>query len=172
MKWLVALLSLLILANAHAEVGDPQLSTDHPWYPGELAISTFERLAATQAAVYQRETGREVTTDEDKALASWYWRNLHYAHCQEGVGDYFTENSLLDFQVQVFLLRETDIPLVSDIIMPLFDPVSQMASVNLKGTLKKPEWRFAISPFNLFESKPDKIEEEPKEALKDFEFRR
>ena len=90
----------------------------------------------------------------------------------EGVGDYFTENSLLDFQVQVFLLRETEIPLVSDIIMPLFDPVSQMASVNLMGTLKKPEWRFAISPFNLFESKPDKIKEEPKEALKDFEFRK
>lgn len=90
----------------------------------------------------------------------------------EGVGDYNTSNSLLDFQVQMYLLRETDIPLVSDIIMPLFDPVSQMASVNLKGTLKNPEWRFAISPLNLFDSKPEEIEEEPKEKLPDFEFRK
>jgi hypothetical protein len=72
----------------------------------------------------------------------------------------------------MYLLRETDIPLVSDIIMPLFDPVSHMASVNLKGTLKKPEWRFAISPLNLFDSKPEAIEEEPKEELQDFEFRK
>ena len=75
--------------NVRAEVGDPQIKTDHPWYPGELAISSFDRLAATQAAVYRRETGRQVESDEDKALASWYWRNLHYAHCQEGAGDYF-----------------------------------------------------------------------------------
>ena len=90
----------------------------------------------------------------------------------EGVGDYHTKDSLLDFQVQMYLLREADIPLVSDIIMPLFDPVSQMASVNLKGTLKKPEWRFAISPLNLFDSKPEEIKEEPKEELQDFEFRK
>lgn len=90
----------------------------------------------------------------------------------EGVGDYHTSSSLLDFQVQMYLLRETDIPLVSDIIMPLFDPVSHMASVNLKGTLKKPEWRFAISPLNLFDSKPEEIKEEPKEELQDFEFRK
>ena len=89
MNWLAPLTSLLLAVTACAEVGDPQLKTDHPWYPGELAISTFERLSATQAEVYRRETGREVSTDEDKALASWYWRNLHYAHCQEGVGDYF-----------------------------------------------------------------------------------
>ena len=90
----------------------------------------------------------------------------------EGIGDYFTSDNLLDFQVQIYLLRETDIPLVSDLIMPLFDPVSQMGSVNLKGSLKKPEWRFAISPLNLFDSKPEKPEEEPKEALREFEFRK
>lgn len=89
----------------------------------------------------------------------------------EGVGDYFTSNNALDFQVQVYLLRETDIPLVSSIIMPLFDPVSQMAGVRLKGSLQKPEWRFAISPLNLFDSKPEDVEEAPKEELKDFEFR-
>jgi hypothetical protein len=28
-----------------------------------------------------------VDSDEDKALASWYWRNLHYAHGEEGKGN-------------------------------------------------------------------------------------
>ena len=72
-----------------AGVGDPQIMTEHPWYPGELAISTFDRLAATQAKVYKQVTGRGVETDEDKALAAWFWRNTHYAHGEEGKGDYF-----------------------------------------------------------------------------------
>ncbi len=73
-----------------AAVGDPQLKTDHPFYPGELSCSTFERLFATQAEVYKRATGRDVTTDEDKALASWYWRNTHYYHGEEGQRDCFS----------------------------------------------------------------------------------
>ena len=76
-------------AAARASVGDPQVKTDHPWYPGELSCSTFERLFKTQAEVYRRVTGRSVGTDEDKALASWYWRNLHYAHGEEGGPDCF-----------------------------------------------------------------------------------
>ena len=72
-----------------AAVGDPQVKTDHPWYPGELACSTWERLFATQAEAYRRATGRSVDSDEDKALASWYWRNLHYAHGEEGASDCF-----------------------------------------------------------------------------------
>lgn len=76
-------------ADAPAAVGDPQVRTSHPWYPGELAYSTFERLAATQAALYHRVTGRTADTDEDKALAAWLWRNTHYAHGEEGCGDYF-----------------------------------------------------------------------------------
>ncbi len=67
-----------------AGVGDPQLGTDHPWYPGELAMSSFERLFATQAAQYERATGRPVRTEQDKALAAWYFRNTHYAHGEEG----------------------------------------------------------------------------------------
>lgn len=69
---------------AHAGVGDPQVATDEPWYPGELSCSTFERLFATQAALYKRVTGRDVKTDEDKVLASWLWRNTHYYHAEEG----------------------------------------------------------------------------------------
>jgi hypothetical protein len=74
---------------ASASTPDPQVKTNHPWYPGELACSTFDRLFKTQAALYQRVTGRSVESDEDKALASWYWRNLHYWHGEEGRCDLF-----------------------------------------------------------------------------------
>lgn len=74
---------------AVAAVGDVQVKTDHPWYPGELSCSTFDRLFATQAELYRRVTGRSVDSDEDKALASWYWRNLHFAHGEDGGVDCF-----------------------------------------------------------------------------------
>src|SRR3954447_901530 len=60
-----------LAGRAAAGVGDPQVKTDHAWYPGELACSTFERLAATQAEVYRGVTGVRPRTDEEKALASW-----------------------------------------------------------------------------------------------------
>jgi len=82
-----ALVVLWASAMCLASSGDPQVKTDHPWYPGELSCSTFERLFKTQAEVYTRATGRTVETDEDKALAAWYWRNLHYAHAEEGTCD-------------------------------------------------------------------------------------
>lgn len=69
------------------EVGDAQLGTDHPWYPGELAMSSFERLFETQAAQYERATGRRPETAQDKALAAWLFRNTHYAHGEEGKED-------------------------------------------------------------------------------------
>ncbi|QEF98664.1 hypothetical protein Mal15_27190 [Stieleria maiorica] len=75
------------IGQAFAETGDPQIRTDHPWYPGELAISTFDRLFQTQAEVYRRVTGRPVETDEDQALASWLWRNTHYWHAEAGRRD-------------------------------------------------------------------------------------
>lgn len=77
-------LTFLLPAPAGAGVGDPQVCTDHPWYPGELACSTFPRLAATQADLYQRVTGDRPATDEQKALAAWLWRNTHYWHGDEG----------------------------------------------------------------------------------------
>ncbi len=85
-----ALLLALIVPSVRAEVGDPQLKTDDAWYPGELSCSTFDRLFATEAALYQRATGKPVVTDEDKALAAWYWRNTHYWHGEEGQRDCFT----------------------------------------------------------------------------------
>src|SRR5436309_1672154 len=74
----------LFALSATADVGDPQVRTDHPWYPGELACSTFERLFATQAELYERVVGVKPTTDEQKALAAWLWRNTHYCHGEEG----------------------------------------------------------------------------------------
>jgi hypothetical protein len=74
-------------ANVFAGVGDPQVRTDHPWYPGELACSNFERLFATQAEVYRRVVGVEPKTDQEKSLASWLWRNTHFWHGEEGAQD-------------------------------------------------------------------------------------
>src|SRR5688500_3561423 len=85
------ILILLVPVLGRAAVGDPQVKTDHPWYPGELACSTFERLFETQAELYERVTGGKVQSDEDKALASWYWRNLHYWHGEDGKGDCFDQ---------------------------------------------------------------------------------
>jgi len=35
----LALLAGCLAARGHAAVGDPQLRTEHPWYPGELAVA-------------------------------------------------------------------------------------------------------------------------------------
>lgn len=84
----LALTLLLTLSTStRADVNDPQIRTDHPWYPGELAMSTFDRLQATQAECYRRVTGIDPKTDEDKALASWFWRNGHYFHNEDAFQD-------------------------------------------------------------------------------------
>lgn len=87
--WLAPLflLAFALAQDARGAVGDPQIATDDLWYPGELSCSTFERLFATQAAAYTRVTGRDCTSDEDKALAAWLWRNTHYFHAEEGATD-------------------------------------------------------------------------------------
>lgn len=87
-------LTLIIAATlasvpARGDVGDPQVRTDHPWYPGELASSTFDRLFATQAENYRRVVGVAPTNDEQKALASWFWRNAHYYHAEDGRQDIY-----------------------------------------------------------------------------------
>jgi len=86
---LIAPLLLALACAAAADVGDPQVKTDHPWYPGELAFSSFDRLFATEAELYKRVTGREVKTDEDKALAALLFRLTHYWHGEEGTQDYW-----------------------------------------------------------------------------------
>ncbi|NNE91769.1 MAG: hypothetical protein HKN23_08990 [Verrucomicrobiales bacterium] len=49
MKSLRFLFPLFASVSVLAGSGNFQLKTDHPWYPGELAMSTFDRLAETQA---------------------------------------------------------------------------------------------------------------------------
>jgi len=94
--------ALIVPAAALAGVGDPQLKTNHPWYPGELAISTFDRLFETQAALYEKVTGERPVTDEQKALAAWLWRNTHYAHGEDGVENLFGQG----FQVGTNATRD------------------------------------------------------------------
>lgn len=91
LSFIVMLLLLACVSPLRGEVGDPQICTDHPWYPGELAISDFDRLFATQAAVYKRVTGGWNGTDQEKALASWLWRNTHYWHGEAGGRDLWGE---------------------------------------------------------------------------------
>ena len=50
-RWAVFLV-VALGSVAGADTGDPQVKTDHPWYPGELAFSSFDRLFATQAALF------------------------------------------------------------------------------------------------------------------------
>ncbi|HWE92330.1 MAG TPA: hypothetical protein VG269_00010 [Tepidisphaeraceae bacterium] len=76
---------------AFAATGDPQIKTDDPWYPGELSCSTFDRLFKTEAQAYKRATGHDVSSDEDKALAAWFWRNTHYWHGEEGQRDCYSQ---------------------------------------------------------------------------------
>jgi len=89
LSFLCCNLFLLLVSTplAMAAIGDPQIRTDHPWYPGELACSTFGRLRDTQAEQYQRATGIEPKSDQEMALAAWFWRNTHYAHGEEGAED-------------------------------------------------------------------------------------
>lgn len=42
-----------------------------------------------QAYQWKRVTGKPVRTHEDRALATWFWSNPHYAHGEVGKGDYF-----------------------------------------------------------------------------------
>ncbi len=87
--WTILSLLLLTASPVLADVGDPQVRTQNPWYPGELSCSTFERLRSTQAECYRRATGIDPKSDEDRALASWYWRNLHYFHNEDACQDIF-----------------------------------------------------------------------------------
>jgi hypothetical protein len=78
---LVLIAGTSVVLASDGGVGDPQLMTDHPFWQGELSCSTFERLFQNQSDLYTRVTGRKTDNDEDKAIASWYWRNIHYFHC-------------------------------------------------------------------------------------------
>ncbi|MFH1709393.1 MAG: hypothetical protein ABIF71_15955 [Planctomycetota bacterium] len=88
-NFILCAMLVCIAAGLFAGVGDPQLKTDHTWYKGELSCSDFTRLFATQDALYQSKTGNAVDTDEEKAIVSWYWRNLVFYHTLSPVENYW-----------------------------------------------------------------------------------
>ncbi len=79
--------ALVLSGSALAGVGNPQVTTEHPFYPGAGACNSFWSLQSAQAKLYQHVTGKKVTTDQDKALAAWLWRNTHYWHGEPGAED-------------------------------------------------------------------------------------
>jgi hypothetical protein len=93
-------------AGATSVLGDPQLMSDHPWFPGELSCSTFERLFATQASLYKRTTGLNADTDQDRAIASWYWRNLNYYHNYTPREPYWGNPDLIETEDNRDVVRE------------------------------------------------------------------
>src|ERR1041385_7799082 len=77
-----ALLSILLCSTLHAAnvVGDPQIKTDDPYYPGELSCSTLSRLVNTALNTPGRPSTGDAT--KDQILKLWYWRLEHYFHIQ------------------------------------------------------------------------------------------
>jgi hypothetical protein len=75
---LVISLSVAASGDAGAQAGDPQLRTDHPHFPGELAMSTPPRVVSTALAMPRGSLGN--TTNRDKLIRLFLWRAEHYGH--------------------------------------------------------------------------------------------
>ena len=70
-----------------------------------------------------------------------------------GSGDYYPNGSVLDFNVRVFLFQDGGIPILSQLVRPILDPLSYIAVVNLTGTLTNPRWQFVLNPLSPFSPK-------------------
>ena len=76
---LAGMLLVSSCATAMAGVGDPQIRTDHPLYPGELAYSTQERFA--RSIIDSGDWGLGLGNSErDVALKLWLWKITHTLH--------------------------------------------------------------------------------------------
>ena len=76
---LAGMILLLGWSRVLAAVGDPQIRTDHPLYPGELAYSTQERFA--QSIIQSGDWGLGLGNSErDVALKLWLWKITHTLH--------------------------------------------------------------------------------------------
>jgi hypothetical protein len=71
---LFALLSWtwLVTGSVYADVGDPTIETNHPFYAGEGAFQTIEQCVARATA------GK--STEQDKAIALYLWMLSHQWH--------------------------------------------------------------------------------------------
>lgn len=73
------LVTAVLTSSVTAEVGNPQIRTDHPIYPGELAYSTQDRLA--QSVIHSGDWGLGLGDSErDVALKFFLWRITHTIH--------------------------------------------------------------------------------------------
>lgn len=76
---LLVLLGMLAAATAAAaQVGDPQLETDDPFYPGEGAMSTPSRAVNHALRIPRGALGS--ASNRDKLIRLFLWRAEHYAH--------------------------------------------------------------------------------------------
>ncbi len=64
----------------------------------------------------------------------------------EAYGDYSLASQALDFRVKLFPLRESPVPLVSEIFGRILAPFGHILEITLTGTLDDPQWRFPIDP--------------------------
>lgn len=76
---LAGVLVLLSLLPVRAGVGNPQIRTDHPLYPGELAYSTLDRFA--HSIINSGDWGLGLgDSHRDIALKLWLWKITHTMH--------------------------------------------------------------------------------------------
>ncbi len=69
---------LLSAASAGAQAGDPQLRTDHPYFPGEGAMSTPARCVNLAMTTPRGTLGS--ASGRDQMIRLFLWRGEHYAH--------------------------------------------------------------------------------------------
>jgi len=65
-------------------------------------------------------------------------------------GDVLMPDLQLDFNVNVFLLEKSGIPII-EILRPLLQPLSYAFGVGLRGTVKEPEWRITLGLLKFLE---------------------
>ena len=64
----------------------------------------------------------------------------------EANGEYSFESQALDFKVNLFLLRESPIPLISEVVGRILAPFGHVLELSLSGTLDDPRWRLPLDP--------------------------
>jgi len=74
----VSVFVLAFSASAWAQTGDPELKTDHPYFPGEAAMSTPTKAVAHALAIPRGSLGN--STNRDKLIRIFLWRGEHFAH--------------------------------------------------------------------------------------------
>lgn len=68
----------ILAAPAWAQTGGPELKTDHPYFPGEAAMSTPSRAVTHAMAIPRGSLGS--STNRDKLIRLFLWRAEHYSH--------------------------------------------------------------------------------------------